>query len=206
MFRDLATATPVGMALTLLLVGGCDDPVQVGRTNPTPGGGDPLAEVDAGAELAGELDAGGGPNFDDDDFVEADIVNRDPFRNFVQSFKVRPLAVPQRRVIMSTTGIEEMRLIAIISGVAQPRAMLVDADGVGHVVARGDYIGRPEVVQAGGADGMPVTLNWRVDRIRDSEIVLTRRDPLDDQRPPLTRRIPLHEDEEEQGASSSPQG
>lgn len=73
--------------------------------------------------------------------------------------------------------------------------MLVDPLGVGHVVERGDYIGRPEVVQAGtGAEGMPVTLNWRVDRIRPNEVVLTREDPTAPDRTPLARVIPLHDE------------
>ena len=108
---------------------------------------------------------------------------------------MRPPESPQRTVLLPTTGLDQMRLIAIISGVAQPRAMIVDPAGVGHVVERGDYIGRPEVVQTGGTEGMPVTLNWRVDRIRPNEVVLTREDPTAPNRPPLTRVIPLHEEE-----------
>jgi type IV pilus assembly protein PilP len=90
-----------------------------------------------------------------------------------------------------------MRLVAIISGVAQPRAMLLDPTGVGHVVKRGDYLGRPEVLQTGGAESMPVTLNWRVARIRAGELVLTREDPTAPDRPPLTRSLPLYEEGED---------
>ena len=55
--------------------------------------------------------------------------------------------------------------------------MLVDPAGVGHVVERGDYLGRPKVIQATGSVSM--TLNWRVDRIRENEVVLTQQDPTD---------------------------
>ena len=102
----------------------------------------------------------------------------------------------QRRVLMPNTAVDQMRLIAIISGLPQPRAMLTDPAGVGHVVKRGDYIGRAEVIQAGGAEGMPVTLNWRVDRIRSDEVVLTREDPTAPNKPPLTRVLPLYEEGE----------
>jgi type IV pilus assembly protein PilP len=132
-------------------------------------------------------------SYDDDDFVESER-NRDPFRNYATMFKVRALETPQRAVVMPTTSIEQMRLMAIISGVARPRAMLVDPSGVGHVVARGDFIGRPEVVQTGGTDSTPLQLNWRVDRIRATEVVLTREDPTAPGRVPLSRVIPLYDE------------
>ncbi len=181
-----------------LVVSGCDDPVQVGAPASPSGGAAPApapgaaTEVDAGAPDA----APRGDGYHDDDFVEVDVQSRDPFRNFVRSFATRTSAAPQRRVLMPTTSVDEMSLIAIISGVPQPRAMLVDPAGVGHSVRRGDYIGRPEVIQTGGAEGIPAVLNWRVDRIRPSELVLTRSDPNAPDRPPLTRSIPLHEEGE----------
>ena len=181
------------VVLSALAVVGCDDPVQVGQGLGGAGTGGPVAPVavDAGVADAGQRLL----NFRDEDFVEAES-NRDPFRSYAAMFKVRPVDRPQRAVKMPTTSIDEMRLSAIISGVAQPRAMLVDPDGIGHVVQRADYIGRPEVVQTGGAEGMPVTLNWRVDRIRPNEVVLAREDPTAPGRPPLTRVIPLYEESE----------
>ena len=98
-----------------------------------------------------------------------------------------------------------MKLIAIVTGIATPRAMLTDTSSVGHVVRRGDYIGRPEVVQAGGGEGMAVTLNWRVDRIRAGSVVLTREDPSSPDKPPLTRVIPLHEGGLSMPTSTQPQ-
>jgi type IV pilus assembly protein PilP len=101
----------------------------------------------------------------------------------------------QRRVLLSEVAIDELRLIAIVTGLSQPRAMVLDQSSVGWVIKRGDYIGRAEVVQTGGAEGVPVTLNWRVDRIRENEVVLTREDPTAPNRPPLTRVIPLRQGE-----------
>lgn len=131
--------------------------------------------------------------YTDDDFAELDIQNRDPFRSYARAFKAQAAAPAQRRVLLPSTSLDEMRLIAIVTGIATPRAMLTDTAQVGHVVRRGDYIGRPEVVQTGGSEGMPVTLNWRVDRIRPGSVVLTREDPTDPDKPPLTRVMPLHE-------------
>jgi len=127
----------------------------------------------------------------DEDFVESER-NRDPFRSYITAFRAQAPEEIQRRVVMPTTAVEEMRLIAIVGGIARPKAMLVDAMGVGHVVERGVYIGRAKVIQAAGSVAM--VLNWRVDRIRENEVVLTRQDPADPARPALTRVIPLHEE------------
>jgi len=131
--------------------------------------------------------------YNDEDFVELDIERRDPFRSFARAFKAQAASPAQRRVLLPSTSLDEMNLIAIVTGIETPRAMLTDTAQVGHVIRSGDYIGRPEVVQTGGSEGMPVTLNWRVDRIRPGSVVLTREDPTSPDKPPLTRVMPLHE-------------
>lgn len=128
----------------------------------------------------------------DDDFVESDR-NRDPFRSFSLTPGVRgdeaiPMD-PQRPVVMPDTAVEEMRLIAVVLGLSRPKAMLTAPDGVGYVVQRGDYLGKPKVLTATGS--VPMTLNWRVDRIREHEIVLTRQDPTDGSHTPMSRVITM---------------
>ena len=153
----------------------------------------PPSEAEGAATKAAAVAEAQAHVFVDDDFIELDIQNRDPFRSYAEAFKAQAAAPAQRRVLMPSTSLDEMRLIAIVTGIATPRAMLTDTAAVGHVVRRGDYIGRPEVVQTGGSEGMPVTLNWRVDRIRPGSVVLTREDPSSPDKPPLTRVMPLHE-------------
>jgi len=153
----------------------------------------PPSEAEVAAKKAAAIAEAQAHVFGDEDFSELDIQNRDPFRSYAQAFKAQAAAPAQRRVLMPSTSLDEMNLIAIVTGIATPRAMLTDTAAVGHVVRRGDYIGRPEVVQTGGAEGMPVTLNWRVDRIRPGSVVLTREDPTSPDKPPLTRVMPLHE-------------
>jgi len=190
----------VWSAALLGVVAGCgEDTVVVGEravgpvapgsgAAPTAPPGTPVAGPDGGAD-----DEPQALDLDDEDFVDSEE-NRDPFHSFAGLFKVRNTVVPQRAVIMPTTGVDEMRLIAIISGVARPQAMLVDPLGVGHVVQRGDYVGRPEVIQTGDVQGLAVPLNWRVDRIRANEVVLIREDQTG--RQPLTRVLPLYDEEE----------
>ena len=38
--------------------------------------------------------------FDDDDFVEVEIENRDPFRSFANSFRSEDVTIAQRKVLM----------------------------------------------------------------------------------------------------------
>jgi hypothetical protein len=143
-------------------------------------------------------------SFKDSDFVEGEF-NRDPFRSLlVELSKAAKAPVTQRKVLMPNTPIASLRLIAIVTGISQPRAMIVDEKGVGHVATRGDFVGRAEVVQSGGTENLPVSLNWRVDRIRENEVVLAREDPSAPNRPPLTRVIPLHEPEEGEQALGIP--
>jgi hypothetical protein len=128
----------------------------------------------------------------DEDFVESER-NRDPFRSLsVATGKVGEPTVaidPQRPVVMPDTAVEEMKLIAVILGLSRPKAMLTAPDGVGYVVQRGDYLGKPKVLQATGS--VPMTLNWRVDRIREHEVVLTRQDPTDASHTPMSRIITM---------------
>ena len=132
--------------------------------------------------------------FKDDDFVESER-HRDPFRSFSLGSRSKGVEAPadnQRMVIMPETPVEEMKLIAVISGLTRPKAMLTDSKNVGYVVQRGDYVGRPKVFQSTGSVAM--TLNWRVERIRDNEVVLTRQDPAEQGRPPLSRIISMHDE------------
>jgi len=198
--KMLVLATLLGLA-----TGGCEEePIQVGRGAPIPPPGSPGAATGPGAGVADAgVDAGTGVAvYRDEDFAESDT-NRDPFRSFEAMFVVDPPELDRggRDVTMSDTGIDEMRLIGVVTGYANPRAMIIDREGIGHVVRRGDYIGRSEVVQVGGTEQVAVTLNWRVDRIRDAEIVLIRRDPTAPNRPPLTRVLTLRDEDEERTAN-----
>jgi type IV pilus assembly protein PilP len=157
---------------------------------PPPGSGTAPA-AGTGAAGAGGAPAPELPVYRDEDFVESER-NRDPFRSYMKAFRAQAPEEIQRRVVMPTTAVEEMRLIAIVGGIPRPKAMLVDGMNVGHVVERGVYVGRAKMIQAAGSVAM--VLNWRVDRIRENEVVLTRQDPADPTRPALTRVIPLDED------------
>ncbi len=174
-------------ATTSALLVGCGDKVMTGGPPP------PAAR---GANQAG--DAGLAPvakpvEYTENDFVENDH-NRDPFRSYVTLF-VEKNTTPQkiqRYVVLEQYSIDELKLVAIVTGGEYPRAMLVDPTSKGWVIKRGDFLGRPDVVHTGGTNGTDYQLNWRVDRVRDGDVVLIREDPAQPGIAPATRVIPLH--------------
>lgn len=149
--------------------------------------------------VAATPDAGLGPVPEQTEHVENEFTesdrSRDPFRSFASMFvedKSKQRQGPQVQVLLSQYSIDELKLVAISLGGDYPRAMLVDPTTKGWVVKKGDYIGRPDVVHVGGSNGADYQLNWRVDRIRDGDVVLTREDPAQPMVPPATRVLPLH--------------
>jgi len=152
--------------------------------------------VDAGAPNMPPLKA---VEFGENEFTESDR-NRDPFRSYASMFieqGKRP-TVNQRTVLLSQYSIDELKLVGIVQGGEYPRAMLVDPTTKGWIVKKGDFIGRPDVVHTGGTNGSDYQLNWRIDRVRDGDIVLTREDPAQPGIAPATRVIPLRTEQEEQ--------
>jgi type IV pilus assembly protein PilP len=85
-------------------------------------------------------------------------------------------------------GVEELKLIGIVSDSEQPRAMLVDPRGKGWVVTRGEFIGRPEIIHDREGDHR---VSWRVDRIRESDVILVREDATHSVVPSSTRVLAL---------------
>jgi type IV pilus assembly protein PilP len=132
--------------------------------------------------------------YSESDFVDSDG-NRDPFRSYASLFdetKREKKAVNQRNVLLSQYGIDELKLAAIVTGGDYPRAMVIDPAGKGWVLKRGDFLGRSDTVHVGGANGTDYQLNWRVDRVRQGDVVLVREDPAQPNVPPSTRVIALH--------------
>jgi type IV pilus assembly protein PilP len=180
-------------AITLLaslpLAVACGTPTVTSQATPPPPTRVAPAASATASGLPPELK---GPEYTENDFVESDR-NRDPFRSFlVQQQPANREALNQRKVELAQYSIDELKLIAIVQGSDQARAMFLDPTGKGTVVYKGTFICRPEVVHIGGSNGPEYQLNWRVDRIREGDVVLIREDPAQPAIPPATRVIPLH--------------
>jgi type IV pilus assembly protein PilP len=160
---------------------------------PPPKRAAPAASSNA-AGLAPETKAA---DYTENDFVESDH-NRDPFRSFLILNQSIKQVSNQRKTELSQYALDELKLVAIVLGSDQPRAMFVDPAGKGTVVYKGTFICRPEVVHIGGSNGPEYQLNWRVDRIREGDVVLIREDPAQPAIPPATRVIALHPEAEKE--------
>jgi Tfp pilus assembly protein PilP len=80
----------------------------------------------------------------EEDFAENDDSNRDPFRSYLDTWIERGPKITQSVVsaIFAKFSLEELTLIAVITGDANPRAMFRDPTGLGQTVKRGDYLSR----------------------------------------------------------------
>lgn len=153
----------------------------------------PAASAQAAAKAATSVDR---PSarvpIDEVDFTESDR-SRDPFRSYARAFaqETKGRVRSQREVVLPEYTLDELKLIGIVTRMQPPKAMLVDPTGKGHVIQRGQFVGRADVVLGGGRTGTTYEVNWRVDRIRDGDVVLVREDPTNPDVPTITRVIPL---------------
>ncbi len=194
----MITARHIGAALAAgalaAVVVGCspDEALNAANTGSTQKPVPVAAVPDAGPALAPPPIAR--MDFAENDFVESDR-NRDPFRTFIATFappESKRVAQNQRAVILPQFSIDELKLVAIVTGGDYPRAMVIDPGGKGWVLKRGDFVGRPEIVHIGGANGADYQLNWRVDKVRDGDLVFLREDPAQPGIPPASRVVTLH--------------
>jgi type IV pilus assembly protein PilP len=188
------------MCALATLLGGCnaDKALQAANTGSTTAAPPPVAAPVATAALAPPPIAR--MDFAENDFVESDR-NRDPFRTYVATFappERQRTAQNQRAVVLPQFSIDELKLVAIVTGGEYPRAMVIDPGGKGWVLKRGDFVGRPEIVHIGGANGADYQLNWRVEKVRDGDLVFLREDPAQPGIPPATRVVTLHPEQQDQ--------
>ena len=201
--RLLANWPAMGVvAFGVVALVGCtpDKALQAANTGSTTAAPPALAVPDAGAASSLAPPPIARMDFAENDFVESDR-NRDPFRTYLATFappERQRVAKNQRAVLLPQFSIDELKLVAIVTGGDFPRAMMIDPGGKGWVLKRGDFVGRPEIVHIGGANGADYQLNWRVDKVRDGDIVFIREDPAQPGIPPASRVVTLHPEQQEQ--------
>lgn len=185
-------------AVSLVLFG-CSDKVvtSTGIVVSDGGAAAPTAaadSTDAGALPATRIAAN---EIGESEFIETDRT-RDPFRSYATKFLEASRAPDrnERKVTLGEYSVDELKPIGIVMSSDYPRAMLIDPNGKGWVVKKGDYLGRPELVHLGGPGGTDYQVNWRVDRIRDGDIVLVREDPAQPGAAPITKVIPLRSEQD----------
>jgi Tfp pilus assembly protein PilP len=148
----------VTIALVACVLGGTAWLVQASAAEPTKGGAKakpgattppaaakPAAKRATSAEaLAQRLAVLRRKVLREEDFAENDESNRDPFRSYLDTWIERGPKVTLSTVsaICAKYSLEELTLIAVISGDAKPRAMFRDPTGLGQIVRRGDYLSK----------------------------------------------------------------
>lgn len=190
-------------AAAALALAGCEDETVVTSTKKPAGANAPAvtssprrpaapgatgAAADAGAPELPPLPL---REFQEADFTESER-SRDPFRSFESLFatQARGRITIQRQVLVDRFALDELKLVGVVTR-APARALLTDPTGLGWVVKVGDFVGKAEIVHSGGPTGVDVAVNWRVDRIRESDVVFIREDPSHPEIPPTTRVIAL---------------
>jgi type IV pilus assembly protein PilP len=197
--------TLVTIALSVLLLTACggEDPKpnKAATTAPQAGTSAPAAAAPAATATPTASPTAGLPplpkrEFQERDFAESDG-NRDPFRGFAADLlaQAKSRVNIQRKVLVDRYALEELRLVGLVTG-NPSRALLIDPTGLGWMAKVGDYVGKPELVHSGGPTGTDVPINWRVDRIRSSDVVFVREDPSHPEIPPTTRVVALRAVEE----------
>lgn len=175
-------AIQLGLAAAPLLASCASAPedVTVGPSAP------PVTHV---TEMAASEPSGpGAPTYRSEDFVESPR-NRDPFRRFV------PEVRPPHGVdgVLRSARIDELSVVAVVSGVASPIAMVTTRHGQSHSVQRGDFVGRDEIVTTTGQDGLTYSLRWRVESVSPRGVELACEEPSGSTQ---RRLLALHDDTE----------
>ena len=122
-----------------------------------------------------------------DDLAGTIRESRDPFLPFVDDLKVKAEEEEKKQVTRIKTAVgeadvDELNLIAIITGTAVHKAMVEDGRGVGHIVRAGDVIG-----------GSPP---YRIVRITRNEVIFRALEQTEDKQVPAEIRKVLLSKEE----------
>jgi type IV pilus assembly protein PilP len=93
------------------------------------------------------------------EYVYSPVGKRDPFRSLIEDLERAPGGDPSPNCgPLCKWELEQLKLVAVISGVSNPLGMVEDPKGRGFVVRRGTFMGKR---------------NGKVTQIRSGEIVVT---------------------------------
>lgn len=151
------------LPLVLLLVAGCGETIAPGGSSaPAP---KPTSEKKAEPEAAPVVE---------EEVVEAYYYNpagkRDPFAGFLNKSREAANKVAEDAPPLQRWDVEKFSLKGVIWDTSAPRALLIDPDGLGHVVRVGTYVGRNwGKVSAISPSGVVVTEEYQT---LDGELVV----------------------------------
>lgn len=171
-----------------VVVTACEDDVIDGNSIPPPPNRARAATSASAAVSASAIATA--PPLTEADFTRTDA-NRDPFFSYMEVIKPPPPSQERRaQALADQYSLDELKLVGIVTGNTAPRAMFIDPHGKGWIVGLGQLLGRAETVRAGGQSA-EYELNWKVDRIRENDVVFIRENPGRANIPNTTRVIAL---------------
>ena len=104
------------------------------------------------------------------EWVYSSVGKRDPFRSFLTDLEAAGQALVTRcNTPLGRFELEQLKLVAVVTGLADPVAMLEAPSGVGYAVRRGACLGKNGGVVAAIRTGEVVVSEWaiRADGTRD---------------------------------------
>lgn len=135
------------LALSLPLVAACEDPPKPAPTPPVPPAGAGAGAGLPGAPGApgGEAPAGSVPGETELDAPEvayaySPIGKRDPFRSIFEDLIDAKGTGDETE--LQRFELDQLKLVAVVTGRATPYAMVEDPSGKGHTITRGTLIGK----------------------------------------------------------------
>ena len=115
------------------------------RPPPRPAAKKKAAKAEPAAMPAAEESKKEQDQEEEPEFVYSPVGKRDPFKSpFKEETVVERAEREQGRPLtkLQRWDLEQLKLQAVITGTSDPMAMVVDPEGVGHVVRRGTLIGK----------------------------------------------------------------
>lgn len=139
----ISRVTTFACLMFSLVVAACDGSSPQTSAPPPPASPPPGAPPPVAAPAPEEQPVDEVVELKDGDFKESES-NRDPFRPYLSEFLTpqRRAAKIQRKVLLQSYGLDELQLIAVVTGRVRPLAMFRDPAGLGVAVKRGDYISK----------------------------------------------------------------
>ncbi len=128
----------------------------------------PTAAAPQLAPTAGGAADGGAPT--QPEWSYSSVGKRDPFRSFLAELQTSGAALATRcSTPLGKFEIEQLKLVAVVTGLADPVAMVEAPNGVGYQVRRGACIGKNGGIVATVRTGEVVVSEWavRADGTRD---------------------------------------
>jgi type IV pilus assembly protein PilP len=150
------TRAAIAMACAAALVAAC------GSKKPAPRAAAPAAPPAPAAAAPGAPD--GGPEAAPaPEWVYSSVGKRDPFRSFIDELEATRGGVLTRcNTPLGRFELEQLKLVAVVTGLADPVAMVEAPNGVGYSLRRGACVGKNGGVVGAIRSGEVLVSEWAI--------------------------------------------